>query len=512
MSPASTDRCSQDDAGVTHRLRRTGLLTANQKDIKDQDWFASASKESFSLKEVPSSASSDSMDSLHYGDAGNLPGDHYKHRMSWLRYTARSLLLPVVRAETPWIEALQLKLRLPALDAYFAWTACLASHTFYVVMLPLPIWFGGLALVRDLVFVIGFGIYVSGSIKDWLCLPRPRSPPVHRITMLSYTALEYGFPLSHSANATGVILTLWWRLATFRQSLSWMLYALLAAGLCVYYLSLILGRLYCGMHGFVDLIAGLIVGIACFLVRYAWADHIDNMLLSNGHAWISGLSITVAYASLVHIHADPVDDCPCFDDSVAFVGVLIGVEWAFLAASSSQYLARLNPLLDPYLIVYDLERLGWVKSMLRVLLGMILVVVWKAILKPIVFSILPPIYKLVRVNLPRRNFIATAYSNTTTRQIRSTLISNINLEENDMNVFAEIQDEIGPELESDFYELEYQRSRDPALASQKDTSPEKKIRPARYDVEIVGRLIVYAGIPITAIWGFVWASRYLGLD
>ena len=32
-------------------------------------------------------------------------------------------------------------------------------------------------MARDLVFVLGMGIYVTGFCKDFLCLPRPRSPP-----------------------------------------------------------------------------------------------------------------------------------------------------------------------------------------------------------------------------------------------------------------------------------------------------------------------------------------------
>lgn len=334
--------------------------------------------------------------------------------------------------------------------------------------------------------------------------------------MLSYTALEYGFPLSHSANAIGVILVFWWRLLAFRHSLSWPHFALLLAVLVVYYFSLIIGRLYCGMHGFVDLLSGSLVGVACFLVRFLWSRQIDALILENGHAWLTGVLVALGCTLLVHLHADPVDDCPCFDDSVAFIGVIIGVDWSFLAASSTRYFASLNLAKDPYLIPYSFEKLGLVKSALRVLLGMGLVVIWKSISKPLVFSILPPLYKLVRFNLPRRNYIATAFSSNTTRQIRSTSISNINMEENNLDVFGTVQDEVGPELESDYYELQFQRSHE--LGADAVSSPAlddeglTRGKVLRYDVEVVGRLIIYAGIPVSAIWGFVWVSKLLDLN
>ena len=52
--------------------------------------------------------------------------------------------------------------------------------------------------------MLAAGIFWSGFLKDLVCLPRPLSPPLSRISMSGSAALEYGFPSSHSTNALSV--------------------------------------------------------------------------------------------------------------------------------------------------------------------------------------------------------------------------------------------------------------------------------------------------------------------
>lgn len=60
---------------------------------------------------------------------------------SW-RYAVRQSALPLIRAETPYLAWMQDKLRTPALDSYFAITANLGTHTFFMVGLPILFWCG----------------------------------------------------------------------------------------------------------------------------------------------------------------------------------------------------------------------------------------------------------------------------------------------------------------------------------------------------------------------------------
>lgn len=452
-------------------------------------------------------------------DAGNLPSNHYKERLSPLRFKLRQLCLPLVRKETDLLARWQASVRNPLLDLYFAWTANLASHTFYVLMLPLPIWFGASTLARDLVFVLGMGIYVTGFCKDFLCLPRPRSPPLHRITMLSYTTHEYGWPSSHSANATAVTMVLAATLVEARLSFSFFQSVALLALLALYYFSLIVGRLYCGMHGFFDIFTGMSIGTGVFLFRFFYGKSYDLLVFysSRNNSWLGIFATTwviiFGHMYLIHIYPEPVDDCPCFDDSVAFVGVLIGIDLAHYLCVLTNRFTGTNALHDALRVPFNAD-CGALVMAARVVVGVVLVVIWKTILKPVLFTLLPPLYKMIGVNLPRVNYISTAHSKTTSRQIRLQSLSNMKNEpmiqiEDMLKSARKDVDVIGPEDDIDAYELlDYQLKHplDKGVA----VNISGVFRP-RYDVEIVGRTIVYAGISIISVWGFALATQAVGL-
>lgn len=62
------------------------------------------------------------------------------------RYNLRQQVLPLIRWETPYLSWMQEKLRTPALDSYFAITANLGTHTFFMIGLPICFWCGWASL------------------------------------------------------------------------------------------------------------------------------------------------------------------------------------------------------------------------------------------------------------------------------------------------------------------------------------------------------------------------------
>jgi len=75
-------------------------------------------------------------------DAGLKDQDHYSHKLSPWRYQLRQALLPVLRWETPYLKYMQEFCRTSFLDSYFALTANLGTHTFFMTALPIMFWCG----------------------------------------------------------------------------------------------------------------------------------------------------------------------------------------------------------------------------------------------------------------------------------------------------------------------------------------------------------------------------------
>lgn len=309
-------------------------------------------------------------------DPGNHPPAHFKMRMSPGRFSLRQTFARFTDNQSPALARWQARHRSAFNDVFFSYSALLGSHTFYVLCLPLPCYMGGLEFTRDNVYIIGYSIYISGWLKDYLCLPRPRSPPVHRITLSEYTAKEYGAPSSHTANAIGVCLLILVDVFGNSAVSAWQkaLLTLVALAYCV---TLTLGRVYGGMHGLFDLATGAAVGLVTFTAR---------MILKNVFAdfncgaflWYPFLSIAWGLTILFN-HPAPVDVCPCFYDSVAFVGVISGIEvcdWVIKYFGLS--------------LVYSFEwTLDPATLARRLLVGVGITVLWKYVVaKPLIYAFL----------------------------------------------------------------------------------------------------------------------------
>ncbi|EFW18306.1 hypothetical protein D8B26_005113 [Coccidioides posadasii str. Silveira] len=335
-------------------------------------------------------------------DAGLRSLTHYQRRLPPWRHWMRQKTLPLVRWETPYLAWLQERMRTPTLDTWFAISANLGTHTFYMIMLPILFWCGHSQFGRGTVHLLASGVFFSGFIKDLLCLPRPLSPPLQRITMSGSAALEYGFPSTHSTNAVSVVVYAMHNLNSAASAFSPTSKAALQFLLFIYGTSIVLGRLYCGMHGFLDVVAGCLLGALLGFIQCSYGAAIDAYVLSGG---IQGpLLVALVVLVLVRIHPEPADSCPCFDDSVAFAGVMIGVELGGWHFGKTRF-GLPDPI--PGSIVFDLEKIGWVKAVLRIILGVATVFVWREVMKPSLLRVLPPLFRLIEksgFSLPRRFF------------------------------------------------------------------------------------------------------------
>lgn len=257
---------------------------------------------------------------------------------------------------------------------------------------------------RRLVHILALGVFWTGFIKDFYSLPRPLSPPLHRITMSGSAALEYGFPSTHSANAVSVAVYGLLLLKSPENTLPPTMKLFLECLSYFYAVSIVFGRLYCGMHGFLDVIVGSITGVAIGMLEFYYGPAFDAYMHSS--SWVAPVIACLVVVVLVRIHPEPADDCPCFDDSVAFAGVVIGLEFGSWTYGKIPW--------DPWVTnaysgngTVDVTPLGWGLNIARIVFGVLIVFAWRETMKPLLLKGLPHLFRLIEscgFTLPRRFF------------------------------------------------------------------------------------------------------------
>lgn len=292
--------------------------------------------------------------------------------------------------------------------------------------------------------------------------------------MSGSAALEYGFPSTHSTNAVSVaayaILLLRDGGNNISATTNWYL-QLLAY---FYASSIVLGRLYCGMHGFFDVVVGSLLGVAIAYGQYYLGPLKDEYLFSGTYQ--SLLVVFLVIAVLVRIHPEPADNCPCFDDSVAFAGVVLGCDLGAWHFARSRY--QDSESWYPSTVPFSIELLGWPKVIARIVLGVVVVFLWRAIAKPTLLKTLPPIFRVMEnlgLDLPRRFFIqASQYKSVPYQKEDDNVIPSAREIPNILtNIRRRRAVSVGPQSEADAYEaLAYrQKQRRDSLKNTLATSP-----------------------------------------
>ena len=122
-------------------------------------------------------------------------------------------------------------------------------------------------------------------LKDYLSLPRPKSPPVIRKLKKSYVDYEFGCPSTHSANSCVLFLNLLFFFLTFIKpvittSHPLMIFIYTSTILFIFLVSL--SRIYFGLHSFLDITVGIIVGIIVTVLNwFVFYSFYENLFYSS---------------------------------------------------------------------------------------------------------------------------------------------------------------------------------------------------------------------------------------
>ncbi|TFK49275.1 hypothetical protein OE88DRAFT_1662718 [Heliocybe sulcata] len=344
-------------------------------------------------------------------DPGRQPSYVYNNTLPRWAAAIRRRIVKRVEWESEVIAAMQESIRTPWLDTYFVYTSSLGTHTFFMTALPCTYFFGYPQYGRGLLFVLSTGVYATSVIKDLICSPRPHAPPVTRLTMGSHH-LEYGFPSTHTTNSVSIALFIFTQVyrAYLNASISQTAYIMWICGLVFYAFSIVYGRIYTAMHSFTDCAMGITLGVSLWLAQLYLEKPLENWVLGNG--WLGPLAVSLATALIVNQHPQPVDDCPCFEDAIAFMSVNAGAllaQWhgAQYGFGDSYYSVR-----QPGSAYETWSDVGtwWLYAAIKMVVGILIIFMWRIVAKSVMHLILPPTYRLLAqaFTLPNRRFYTPA--------------------------------------------------------------------------------------------------------
>ncbi|KAF8952616.1 hypothetical protein BGZ46_003431 [Entomortierella lignicola] len=211
--------------------------------------------------------------------------------------------------------------------------------------------------------------------------------------------LEYGFPSTHTSNATSIALYLFSYLLISDWSITSKIIAVF--GLAIYLFSVVFGRLYCGMHTKTDIMGGTVIGVIVWSVQWIFRDTIDALMTEPSWKVIA----VVVFGGILLILSIPetMDSCPCVDDGVTTLAVIMGI----FPASQHFALSKYATSQDGYngIVQYD-PSIGLARSILRFVFGLAVVFTWRMAAKKLLYIVLPPLYGYF--NLPSRTHFVPA--------------------------------------------------------------------------------------------------------
>ncbi|WAR57710.1 hypothetical protein PtB15_8B763 [Puccinia triticina] len=440
------------------------------------------------------------------GPVGLQPDHVYRSQLSPWRFKIRSALLVTLNKEMTILESIQRSYRSGPLDRLMVHSSWLGSHQFFILALPLIFWLGDHHFGRSQVYILGMSVYFTGILKDLFCIPRPYSPPIQRLAISNH-ASEYGFPSSHSAISASTFL-MGLQYALHVQSIVQQLALFL--GLVLYGFLLVFGRVYCGMHSIQDVACGWTIGVFAWTIHRVFGEVVERWATSTQAS--VPLVLIVCGLILTAAHPQPVDDCPCFEDSTAFVAVSVGVMIGHRIAND----LILHQMNDP-----ALSGLRFPQALIKLFLGLAVIFGWRFLMKELLSRLLPPLFRLFAplLELPRKHYAPTKdygrYRDELRERGRRTglsarLIPSVvdlpNMTRTLRNRFAPESPPADSPVAHPAQALHpalHNRTPnaieiDPLVDAQKPSTLDSKLPPAppskHYDVDVLMRLIVYVGI------------------
>lgn len=169
-----------------------------------------------------------------------------------------------------------------------------------------------------MVLLMAVCFYITGFFKNLLCLPRPPSPPVVPLQRCQ----DWSLPSHHAVLNVNVPWFIWFY-AIFNYSMCVPVQISVFTFIFVWSLSVMLSRMYLGVHSPADILSGGILG-CIILALWLQCYEVIDISLSSSPSLLSLLGIVCIVIFLLCLHPDPYPVTIIFAETVCMTGVAMG--------------------------------------------------------------------------------------------------------------------------------------------------------------------------------------------
>jgi len=319
--------------------------------------------------------------------------------VAWLHFDATvaaccSRKLERVMEGAEVVASLQKRYRTSTRDWYFSFWSFFADEEFYLIVLPIFFWNFDYRYARQMNYVVCFGLLWGNLLKDVFRLPRPGQVskgvwvPDSASQIDSTACRDFGFPSTHSMNA--VSNTFFTALYCIQHGFvgSAKGFTIMGVCMCVWIFSLTFGRLYLGVHSPMDVKGGLNLGVAIALIAYAFVGQLDRLVLTLPHV---GILMLVFFALLLIFHPQARPMTPTFMQNALTCGLITGCAVGHRMETDRRagrgFFGYGLAGAEPQSMGAGGVEIGVFAAVMRTILGYVLVMLVRALLKPTLSAI-----------------------------------------------------------------------------------------------------------------------------
>ena len=204
-------------------------------------------------------------------------------------------------------------LQSPALNTIMAMMSFLGEEEFYTPLVAFIVWLIDAKLGRLLCVLMALGFYITGVLKNLLCLPRPPIQPLQRCN-------DWSLPSHHAVLSVNVPWYIWFYIFV-NYDLSVLELMVLFSIISLWSFCVMFSRMYLGVHSPADILTGGVLGCLLLSLWLLVDSAVDEYIASSQSSILLLLPLIVV---MLCVHPDPAPTTIIFTETVCMMGVATG--------------------------------------------------------------------------------------------------------------------------------------------------------------------------------------------